>query len=111
VGAKFHLGLLRGRRQDPDLREPLEQIDGLLDQSLETSRNLTVDLSPPILTHGNMAQVLGWLAIRERLDWLNGSFEVNSAPGRGTCATLTIPIVLPGVVGKAPLDASHASPK
>ncbi len=186
VGAKFHLGMLRGRRAASDLRESLDQIDGLLDQSLETSRNLTVDLSPPILTHGNMTQVLRWLAdwmrskhglevklhadegadpqahevrvvlfqatrellfnvvkhakvdqatvelcqlddrriqvkvrdqgvgffpsqdperhngsgfgllaIRERLDWLNGSFEVDSRPGQGTCATLTAPIALP----------------
>ena len=65
VGTKFHLGLVRGQQDDPDLRQSLEQIDSLLDQSLETSRNLTVDLSPPILTHGNMAQVLRWLA-----DWM-----------------------------------------
>jgi PAS domain S-box-containing protein len=188
VGAKFHLGVLRGRRQEPDVREPLDQIDALLDQSLETSRNLTVDLSPPILMHGNMTQVLRWLAdwmrskhglevklhadeqadpqahevrvllyqatrellfnvvkhaqvdqatvelcrpddryiqvtvrdkgvgfapseagdgnkgsgfgllaIRERLEWLNGSLDVDSRLGEGTVATLTVPVVLPNI--------------
>ncbi len=62
VGTKFHLGILRGEHEDGRLRAALESIDSLLDQSLETSRSLTVELSPPILHQGNMAQVLRWLA-------------------------------------------------
>ncbi len=65
VGTKFHLGMLRSQGNEPEIRELIDQVDSLLDQSLETSRNLTVDLSPPILTHGNMSQVLRWLA-----DWM-----------------------------------------
>lgn len=187
VGMKFQLGMLRTQWNDPKLVESVGEIDSLLDQSLETSRSLTVDLSPPILIHGNMAQVLRWLAewmqskhglevsiladeeanpqayevrvllfqatrellfnivkhaqvqdatvelcqlneqqvrvvvrdrgegfdssnmqmqsskgsgfgllaIRERLNWLGGTFQIDSRPGHGTRATLTAPMVLP----------------
>lgn len=194
VGTKFHLGILRGQGQNPDLRQSLAEIDGLLDQSLETCRNLTVDLSPPILVHGTMTQVLRWLAdwmrskhglrvnlqadeqanprsyevrvllfqaakellfnivkhakvdeatvdlcrpddqhvqvtvrdkgagfdpqarrrnangggsgfgllaIRERLNWLNGTLRINSKPGKGTRAVLTAPMVLPVGTGRS----------
>ena len=47
---------------DPQQREMLKQVDNLLDESLDASRSLTVDLSPPILQQGTMAQVLQWLA-------------------------------------------------
>jgi PAS domain S-box-containing protein len=188
VGTKFHLGMLRGQSDRSKMGRLIDQIDGFLDQSLEASRNLTIDLSPPILTHGNMTQVLEWLAdwmsskhglkvklqadpetdpqaleirvvlfqatrellfnvvkhakinqatvkmermdnnhiritvcdqgqgfdtsktqshgrsgtgfgllaITERLDWFNGSFQIESEPGKGTCATLSAPVVLSG---------------
>ncbi len=34
----------------------------------------------------------GLFAIRERLDWLGGEFQIHSRPGQGTCAILTAPI-------------------
>jgi PAS domain S-box-containing protein len=65
VGTKFHVGILRSQLSNPQQREILKQVDDLLDESLDASRGLTVDLSPPILQHGTMAQVLQWLA-----DWM-----------------------------------------
>jgi PAS domain S-box-containing protein len=61
VGTKFHVGILRSQLKDPGQRETLQQVDTLLDESLDTSRGLTVDLCPPILQQGSMAQVLRWL--------------------------------------------------
>jgi PAS domain S-box-containing protein len=62
VGCKFHLGMVRSEQEDRNLRQALDEVDGLLDQSLDASRSLTIDLCPPILHRGNMAQVLRWLA-------------------------------------------------
>lgn len=62
VGAKFNLSVLRQQLKSPESAEWLEQVDSLLDESLETSRNLTVDLSPPILQVGSMRQVFQWLS-------------------------------------------------
>ncbi len=68
VGTKFHLGLVRSQQPDRDLRQALDEIDGLLDQSLDASRSLTVDLCPPVLHRGSMTQVLRWLA-----GWMHSS--------------------------------------
>jgi PAS domain S-box-containing protein len=62
VGAKFHLNILHSQTTDAPVREGLRHVDDLLDQSLTTSRSLTVELSPPILYEGTFAQVLQWLA-------------------------------------------------
>ncbi len=45
-------------------REAIEQVDALLAQCLKTSRNLSTELSPPVLHHGNLADALTWLG-----DW------------------------------------------
>jgi PAS domain S-box-containing protein len=62
VGAKFNLGILRGQTRNTQLRQSIEHVDDLLDQSLATSRSLTVELCPPVLREGDFAQVLYWLA-------------------------------------------------
>ncbi len=72
VGTKFHLGVLRGDLSDSKSRESLKQIDNLLDESLDASRTLTVELCPPIMQHGTMAQVLQWLA-----QWFGGKHGLN----------------------------------
>jgi two-component system, chemotaxis family, CheB/CheR fusion protein len=63
VGAKFHLQILRNQAPGDDVLQTVQQLNELLDQSLETSRSLTVEMSPPILYQGTMGQVLGWLAL------------------------------------------------
>jgi len=40
-------------------------------------------------------QGFGVLIVRERLTYLNGDYKINSAPGAGTCVTLSLP-PLPG---------------
>ena len=43
------------------MRQTVQTVNELLSESLETSRSLTVELSPPILYQGTMRQVLEWL--------------------------------------------------
>jgi len=185
---KFHVGILRKQLPQDAHGKTLKKIEVLLDESLNASRNLTVELSPPILQHGSMTEVLAWLAkwfstkhglsvevqadtegqplppevrllifqvvrevlfnvvkhaktdrarvelgrtsngevqavvsdagagfdqaqshsnysagsglglfsIRERLDWLGGTFRIESVPGQGTRATVTAPMRLRG---------------
>lgn len=58
----------------------------------------------------NKGSGFGLLAIRERLNWLGGTFQINSKSGQGTCATLTSPMVLPKAadVSSPPTGAAHA---
>lgn len=60
--------MLRTQWTDPKIVEAVGEIDSLLDQSLETSRSSTVDLSPPILIHGNMGRRYcdGWRTTRSK---------------------------------------------
>jgi len=63
VGAKFNLGAMKGRRhRSPALKSELEQLEGLLNEAIDTSRSLTRDLSPPILYQSGLADALKWLA-------------------------------------------------
>jgi PAS domain S-box-containing protein len=62
VGAKFNASILGNQLTDDHQRSSLQQVDDLLDQSLEASRSLTVELCPPVLYSGTMAEALRWLA-------------------------------------------------
>lgn len=62
--AKLSLAALRRRAGEPTFRAELAQIDELVDECLEESRSLTVELSPPILAHAGLAAALEWLARR-----------------------------------------------
>jgi signal transduction histidine kinase len=62
VGARFNVSMLRDQINTPQLSQSLEQVAHLLDDSLRTSRTLTAELSPPILNHGTLADILQWLA-------------------------------------------------
>ena len=61
VGAKFGLEVLC-RRVGESQRPGVEQIQELLDESIRTSRSLTVELSPPILHEAGLGAGLEWLA-------------------------------------------------
>ena len=61
VAAKLKTGILRRRISDPQVQQPLDQIDALLDESIGASRSLTVELSPPILHEAGLVAALGWL--------------------------------------------------
>lgn len=61
VGAKFRATIL-GRAGDDVVRRGAAEIESLLDESINTSRSLTAELSPPILHDGGLADGLEWLA-------------------------------------------------
>jgi PAS domain S-box-containing protein len=66
--ARLHVGIISSRVTDPDSAEAAVQVDELLAQSIEESRSLAVQLSPPVLREGGLAAGLRWLArdMRER---------------------------------------------
>ncbi len=61
VGAKFRTAILY-RGVDEQLRAAVTEIDNLLTESLNASRSLTAELSPPILHEGGLVPCLQWLA-------------------------------------------------
>jgi signal transduction histidine kinase/CheY-like chemotaxis protein len=68
VGAKLHVIALQERVERQDLAADLRDIVAMLEQSIAASRALTVELSPPVLYEGTLAQALAWLArwVQER---------------------------------------------
>ncbi len=61
AGAKFRTAIL-ARRPDPRVKQAAQEIEELLESALDASRALTVELSPPILHDGTLADGLQWLA-------------------------------------------------
>jgi PAS domain S-box-containing protein len=57
---------------------------------------------PAILKSLTTKVGLGLLSIRERASYIGGSLEIKSAPGQGTCFTLTIPTGVTGSAGDLP---------
>lgn len=66
VAAKLHIGLVSGRTADPGLRDSAALAETLLGDSIEMSRSLTVELSPPVLADGGLVAGLNWLVRRMR---------------------------------------------
>jgi len=62
VAAKLNISILRRKTQDPQLLRSLQQVDELLNESIEASRSLTVELSPPVLHDAGLGPALEWLA-------------------------------------------------
>ena len=59
--------------------------------------------------HGGLSSKFGLFSIRERMKALGGVFEIESASGRGTTATLTLPLAARGeerMARAVPLDPS-----
>jgi signal transduction histidine kinase/CheY-like chemotaxis protein len=65
VAGKMRLSLLPSLKED-QLRPTLEQLNELLDESIRITKDLTVQLSPPVLHHAELPAALGWLAERMR---------------------------------------------
>ena len=65
VGAKLRLEAMN-RGADPDVKVAIRNVQELLDQSIECSRTLTGELSPPILHEAGLVAGLKWLAARMR---------------------------------------------
>ncbi len=62
VGAKFGIGALKNRMTENDRQAAIAHIDALMDDCIKASRELTVELSPPILSEAGLASGLQWLA-------------------------------------------------
>ncbi|MEW6750083.1 MAG: PAS domain-containing protein, partial [Candidatus Latescibacterota bacterium] len=61
VGANFGLEVL-SRRIGPEPQGSLEQVRELVNESIQVSRSLTAELSPPILHEAGLSAGLSWLA-------------------------------------------------
>jgi len=62
VAARINASVLLKRVSGDDLLQPLLQLDRLLGQSIQASRSLTVELSPPVLYDLGLPAGLHWLA-------------------------------------------------
>lgn len=62
VALRLKLGRALARLDLESPRAALEQSDDLLEQALQASRELTVDLSPPVLYEAGLVSALEWLA-------------------------------------------------
>jgi PAS domain S-box-containing protein len=60
VGARFQLSPLQ-RSKDRTVQDAVSTVNELLSQSVEISRTLTSELSPPILYEGGLTPALEWL--------------------------------------------------
>lgn len=62
---QLHMGA-KSVRDNDEARKKLTAVDELLLEAIDTTRTLTVGLSPPILKGEGLAQALHWLAAQER---------------------------------------------
>lgn len=58
---KIKLAQLRAEAASPELRKPLDEIWDLVDQSIQDTRSLTFELSPPVLYELGLEPALDWL--------------------------------------------------
>jgi PAS domain S-box-containing protein len=80
VAAKMQIGALSQRPLDAPLTEGLKRVDGLLKRSIEASRSLTVELSPPILYDAGLAPALQWLS-RSMMENHNLKLKIDADAG------------------------------
>ena len=82
VAAKFRLSVL-DCNSDSQIRKEIAALGELLDSSIETSRSLTAELSPPVLREGGFTAALQWLVrwMREK-HGLTIEFEPPEKPVR-----------------------------
>lgn len=62
VGSKLRLNILaRKLKGTPEIREIVDETTSLITESIHKSRGLSHELSPPVLHHGDLREVLQWL--------------------------------------------------
>jgi len=74
VAAKFRVEQLRSEQYSTDVNEVGSQVLEILDQALEVSRSLTMELAPPILYGGGLVLALQWLA-----SWMEEQYKLEVA--------------------------------
>lgn len=91
VGAQTQLAVLKRKVGDQGCVETVTRVEAILRDSVEESRRLTVELSPPILHQAGLASALSWLAARmEEQSRFKVEVQANSSanPTNDTMATL-----------------------
>ncbi|MCE5324987.1 MAG: PAS domain S-box protein [Planctomycetaceae bacterium] len=80
VGAQLRLSVM-SRSTRGHARQIADEIGALLSESIETSRSLTAELSPPILQEGGLVRALEWLVrwMRDKHD-LTVDLDAAAAP-------------------------------
>jgi signal transduction histidine kinase len=63
TGAKLHVNILQ-KRATEDIADGLHRVEALLDDGIQSSRSLAVELAPPVLYESGLAAALRWLAGR-----------------------------------------------
>ncbi len=66
AAGKMGLSTLLHRLSDPDQRRQARSIEELLEQAIEASRSLSVELSPPVLYDAGLPAALVWLSRQMR---------------------------------------------
>ena len=79
VGAKMRVEMLESRLQQSDMPEHIRQVAEILGESIEASRSLTAELSPPILYEAGLAAALEWLG-RQMQDKHGLAVEIEANP-------------------------------
>lgn len=58
----FMIGMDLGDRQSPTMQDHLAEMEELLNEAIHTTRTLTVELSPPVLSSEGLGAAFSWLA-------------------------------------------------
>ena len=66
VASQMQLRWLKHNAHSEKFPEAVERIESILGEALQASRSLTIDLSPPVLQHGDLIGALEWLCSRLR---------------------------------------------
>jgi PAS domain S-box-containing protein len=70
VGAKYKLDLLnRSTRIDEELRQGILRLNSIVDESIRKARNLSHEISPPVLYREGLVGALEWLARRMNTEY------------------------------------------
>jgi PAS domain S-box-containing protein len=68
AAAKFHLDLLGSRvKHEPAQQAIVSEVEHLLLDAIQRSRSLSHELSPAVLYHGSLVEILNWLAGQIRI--------------------------------------------
>ena len=92
----------------------MSQADGMLRIEVQDDGqgfDLAAAAAAADIPSGGISSKFGLFSIQERMKALAGSFEIQSAPGRGTIATLTLPFASHREERVHRLESSHVLPR
>ena len=115
VAAKMNADGLKRKSSDPAVQQSMQQICQLLDESIQASRSLTVELSPPVLYDLGLGAAIRWLAQQQQQKYgLNIEVESDeqAEPDNDQTRALLFQAVrelLFNVIKYAKVDRAHVS--